>query len=152
MGNTSHYYFKISFIFRECKLLNGILTNAEVWYPITDNQIEILENIDLMFIRKLVKGHSKTAKEAFYLETGLLTIRFVMMKRRIMYLHHILQRSESEIIRKVYEIQKMIPTKHDWFGLVHKNMEDLKIDISDDKIMQMSKDKFRAILSNKRIR
>ena len=92
--SLGHYYYKISFIFRECKLLNGILTNAEVWYPVTDHQIEILENIDLMFIRKLVKGHSKTAKEAFYLETGLLPIRFVMMKRRIMYLHHILQRSE----------------------------------------------------------
>ena len=145
--SLGHYYYKISFIFRECKLINGILTNAEVWYPITENQIGILENIDLMFIRKLVKGHSKTAKEAFYLETGLLPIRFVIMKRRLMYLHHILQRSESEIIRRVYEIQKLIPTRNDWFGLVRNTMKDLKIDMDDDMIMQMNKDKFKAIVS-----
>ena len=37
-------------------------TNAEVWYPISDSQIGILENVDLMLIRKLVNGHSKTGK------------------------------------------------------------------------------------------
>ena len=73
--------------FRECKLLNGILTNAEVWYPIKDTQIEVLEDIDLMFLRKLTKGHTKPAKEAFQMETGILPIRFVCMKRRVMYLH-----------------------------------------------------------------
>ena len=79
---------------------------------------EILENIDLMLIRNLLKGHSKTAKEAFYLETGLIPIRFIVMKRRVMYLHHILHRQESELIRKVYEVQKYVPTKNDWFGVV----------------------------------
>jgi hypothetical protein len=73
-------------------LLNGILTNVEIWYLITDPQIEVLEDIDLMLIRKIVKGHAKAAKEAFFIETGLLPIRFVCMKRRVMYLHHILKK------------------------------------------------------------
>ena len=81
--SLGHHYYKISFMFRDCMLLNGILTNCNVWYPISDSQIEILENIDLMLIRKLVKGHSKGAKEAFHLETGLLPIRFVIKKEEI---------------------------------------------------------------------
>ena len=44
-------------------LLNGILTNSEVWYPIKDSQLEILENIDLILLKKLTNAHSKTAKE-----------------------------------------------------------------------------------------
>ena len=146
--SLGHFYYKISFMFRECKLLNGILTNAEVWYPISEKQLEILENIDLMFIRKLLNGHSKTAKEAFYLETGLIPIRFVCIKRRIIYLHHVLNRPESEIIRKVYEVQKNIPTKNDWFGVVKQNMEDLKINLSDKEISQMSKQKFKKIVNS----
>ena len=101
-----------------------------------------------MFIRKLLNGHSKTAKEAFYLETGLIPIRFVCIKRRIIYLHHVLKRPESEIIRKVYEVQKNIPTKNDWFGVVKQNMEDLKINLSDTEISQMSKQKFKKIVNS----
>ena len=92
-----------------------------------------------MFIRKLLNGHSKTAREAFYLETGLIPIRFVVVKRRILYLHHILQRSKSEIIRKVYKVQKNLSTKNDWFGVVHENMMDLNIKLSEEEISQMSK-------------
>ena len=96
--SLGHHYFRIAFMFRECMLLNGILTNSEVWYPINDTQLEVLEDIDLMLIRKLMKGHAKTAKEAFHMETGLLPVRFVCMKRRMMYLHHILSKPESEMI------------------------------------------------------
>ena len=66
-----------------------------------------------MLIRKLMKGHAKTAKEAFHMETGLLPVNFVCMKRRMIYLHHILSKPESEMIRKVYEVQKQIITKKD---------------------------------------
>ena len=102
-------------------LVNGILTNAEVWYPLSDKQIEVLEDIDLMLLRKLVKGHSKTAKEAFFLETGLLPLKCICMKRRLMYLHNILSKSKSELIRKFYEVQKSILTKNDWYGQVQAN-------------------------------
>ena len=34
--SLGHYYFKIAFIFRESMLLNGILTNLEVWHPVTN--------------------------------------------------------------------------------------------------------------------
>ena len=96
--SLGHHYYRIAFMCRECMLLNGILTNSEVWYPINDTQLEVLEDIDLMLIRKLMKGHAKTAKEAFHMETGLLPVRFVCMKRRMMYLHHILSKPESEMI------------------------------------------------------
>ena len=78
--SLGHYSFKIAFIFRETMLLKGILTNLEVWHPITNTQLEILEKVDLNYLRKIFKSHSKTPKEAFYLETGLLPIKYIAMK------------------------------------------------------------------------
>ena len=124
-------------------------TNAEVWYPISDSQIEILENVDLMLFRKLVNvhGHSKTAKEAFFLESGLLPIRFICMKRRLVYLHSVLTRSESEITRRFYEVQKSIHTKNDWYGIVIVMAErkELLIPQTDLQIYKMFKDMFRMM-------
>ena len=48
--SLGHHYYRIAFMFRECMLLNGILTNSEVWYPSNDTQLEVLEDIDLMLI------------------------------------------------------------------------------------------------------
>ena len=146
--SLGHYYFKISFLYRNTMLINGILTNAEVWYPVSETQIGILENVDLMLIRKLVKGHSKTAKEAFFLESGLLPIKFICMKRRLMYLHTLLTRSESEITRRFYDVQKKIHTKDDWYGRVMTERKELMIPQTDDQISKMSENMFQ-ILSTK---
>ena len=145
--SLGHFYYKISFLFRDCKLLNGILTNAEIWHPLSDNQIEVLENVDLMLIRKLLKGHSKAPKETFFIETGLLPTKFVIMKRRIMYLHNILIKPKSELIRKVYEVQKSLFTKHDWYNLVMQNRNELQITQTDEQIGKMSKERFSSIVT-----
>ena len=99
-----------------------------------------------MLLRKLLKGHSKCAKETFHLDAELLAFRFVIMKRRHMYLHHILSRPETELIRKVYEVQKQINTKNDWYGMVQQNRKDLKIILSDEEISRLSEEKFKSIV------
>ena len=145
--SLGHYFFQISFLLRESMLLNGYLTNSEVWYPINTNQIDILEDIDLMLIRKLVKGHSKAPKEAYFMEAGLLPVRFVVMKRRMMYLHNLVTKSTSELIRNVYEVQKNIHTKHDWYNLVQENKAELNIMKTDDEISRMSQVQFRVLVT-----
>ena len=145
--SLGHYYYGIAFLLREAILLNGMLTNLEVWYPISSNQIEILENVDLMLLRKLLKGHSKTPKEAFFLECGLLPIKFVAIKRRLMYLHNILTKPKSELISRVYEVQKSVFTKNDWYNLVKENRNELGIPLTDEEISVMSKDRFKSIVN-----
>ena len=58
-------------------------------------------------MRKVLNAHSKTATEAFFLELGKLPLRFVLSKRRLMYLWHIVHRDTDEIIWKIYEAQKL---------------------------------------------
>ena len=100
-----------------------------------------------MLLRKIIKGHSKTPKEAFFLETGLLPIKFVAIKRRLMYLHTILSKPETELIRKVYEVQKSLPTSKDWYELVSEDRQNLGINLSDKQISDMKKDRFRTVVS-----
>ena len=144
--SLGHYYFKIAFIFRETMLLNGMLTNLEVWHPVSSNHLEVLDRIDANFLRKIMKSHSKTPKEALYLETGLLPIKYVAMQRRLMYLHHILKRPQHELIRKVYETQKSLPTKNDWYQQISEDRNKLGLSISDEEMSTMSKDGFKELL------
>ena len=41
------FFFKISYTLRDAMLVNGILTNAEVWNHLKTKHVEILESVDL---------------------------------------------------------------------------------------------------------
>ena len=64
-----------------------------------------------------------------------------------MYLHNILIKPKNELIRKVYEVQKLLPTKGDWYQQVVDDKSKLGIDLSDIKISKMSKDQFKKKVS-----
>ena len=64
--SLGRHYFDIGLLFRNSNIINGILTNSEVWYGVRKKHVEQLEKIDEMYIRKLFSAHSKTPIEALY--------------------------------------------------------------------------------------
>ena len=92
------FYMDIALTLRESMLVNGILTNSEVWYNTKEEHLRILENKDNELMRKIFDSHPKTASELYFIETAKLPLRFVISKRKFMYLWHILTRSEEKLI------------------------------------------------------
>ena len=70
------YYFQIAMTLRESMFLNGILTNSDVWYNLKKSEIEELEEIDRMLLRKILNTLISCPKEALYLESGPYKWRF----------------------------------------------------------------------------
>ena len=56
-----------------------MLSSAESWYGLNLTHIEMIQEIDINYLRKLLNAHSKTAKESFYLETGKILPRFIII-------------------------------------------------------------------------
>ena len=57
-------------------------------------------------------------------------MRFVIAKRRLMFLWNILHRDITEIIRKVYEVQKISEMKGDWFETVRKIKKNMTLKLT----------------------
>ena len=49
------YFFQVAVVLRESLLVNGILTNAESWYGLTKSDIEQLESVDEMLLRRILE-------------------------------------------------------------------------------------------------
>ena len=79
-------------------LLGTILTNIEVAYNLTLSEIEKLEKCHEMSLRKLLSLPSKSPKHMLYFLTGSTPIRFIIKRRRLVYLYHILIQSEESLI------------------------------------------------------
>ena len=97
-------------LLRESVFLNGILTNGEIWYNLTKDEIRELENLDLTLLRKVMRVPFSAPTEAYYLELGILSIETIIKKRRINYLHYLLNRKEDEMLYTFFTTQLNNPT------------------------------------------
>ena len=143
------YYFDIALVLREAKFVNAILTNSEVWHDVRRKHLESLEASDIELLRKILNAHSKTSKEAFFLELGIVPLRFHVSMRRFMYLWHLLRRTSNELINKVYVAQKCETTKGDWAKIIEEEKIKYNLTESNEQILKMSKQKFRKKVKQK---
>ena len=96
-----------------------------------------------------MQGHSKTSLELLYLETGVIPIRYIIKARRLAYLRNILNKDKNELISRVYFAQKRKPLKDDWYLTVKNDLEELDIQLSENELIRMPKNKFKKFLRAK---
>ena len=110
LGN---FHFDIAMVLRDSLFVNSVMSNYEIWHNVKMKHIESLEKSDISLLRKIMNAHSKTASEALFLELGKYPLRYVLSKRRLMCLWHILHRDKKELIRKIYDSQNLDINKGD---------------------------------------
>ena len=49
------HYFEMAAAFRESMLVNGILTNCDVWYGLTNTAVGSLEEVDRLLLRQVFR-------------------------------------------------------------------------------------------------
>ena len=86
-----------------------------------------LNILDRKILNLVLQSHSKAPSELLYLETGCLSLLDIDTVRRLIYLHSILQRPETEIVRKVFFEQKKNPCRGDWITIVEADIVQLQI-------------------------
>jgi hypothetical protein len=129
----------------KCKLL----LNSEVWHGLTLQQISILEDVDRTFLRYLLISHSKVAIECLHFETGTKPLKYYIMRKRLMYLWKILHSEENELINRVYKSQELSSHQGDWVCLVEQDKIKLELDLPNEEITKLSKNKYKMMVDKK---
>ena len=140
---------QIGLVLRQAWFLNGCFFNSEVWSGYSHNDLSDLIVIDHQILRLITNCQSKVPVEMLYLETAQLPIEGVISVRRLLYLHEILSRNESELIHEVYIAMKEAPLKDDWYHLVRKDIDNLNLKLTDNQISKLSKQDFKILIKNK---
>ena len=124
------HYFQIAATLRESMLINGILTNCDVWYGLTNNDINQLEEVDKLLLRRVLNVASSCPIEALYLEMGCIPIGLIIKARRLNYLHYLVSRRENEMLHKFFITQWKYPAvRGEW-------TEQVKLDLSEFDIVE----------------
>ena len=135
-------YF-IAKLLHESIFVNGTLVNMETWPNCTVSRIESFERIEQIFFRNILQAHSKTPIESLYLELGVIPLRFQLMKKRIMYLHCIMQRNDDEITKQIVNVQKVDCFEGDFYAQTKQDIDMLSISNED---LNKNKESLKTIL------
>ena len=97
--------------------------------------------------------HCYVLMERYYrfptLETGTIPIRFILMSRRLNFLHYILHENESSLIHQFLVAQAKNPSKSDWVKTVTNDLQELNIQLNFEDIKNISKSMFKNLVKDK---
>ena len=85
------FHFVVSKILKESIFINSILMNSEAWYNLTDTNIDTLEKLDNILLRKIFETGQSVSTAFLQIELGTFPIRFIIKTRRILFLQYILK-------------------------------------------------------------
>ena len=111
-------YFEIGMVLRNSLLVSSMVFNSEAWYNLTKYELDLLETIDVSFLRKLLNAPKGTPKEMLFLEMGCMPLRDIIRERRLSFLHYILNEDEESMVNKFFKSQLKNKTKKDWVNTV----------------------------------
>ena len=111
LTSLGHYFYEFALILRESILVSKLVFNSEVWYNLSNKQMEKLEQIDEIYLRKILNIPKSTPKVGIHMECGVMPIRYVIKSRRLLSYWHILHRDENKLIFKFYTVQKYSPSR-----------------------------------------
>ena len=144
------FYFTVAVILRESLLFSSMLLSSEVWFNITKQEIEQLVRVDKALLRKYLGGlSSKSVGCGMFLELGIWPINIVLIGKRVMFLHYILSRPETDLLYRVFQAQDKQPVKNDWALQIKKDLTDLGLELSHTEIKLKSKEAFKKIVMDK---
>ena len=139
-------FYEIALILRNTLLVSSVLCNIETWCNLTKSELELIETVDTMLLRKLFNTPKTTPKEILFLELGINPLREIIRQRRLNFLKYILDQRADSIMFKVFEKQCEIRTKKDWVTTILNDLEELNMKVNFVDIQEMSKEKWKSIV------
>ena len=136
------FYFEVALILRNSLLVSSMLCNSEAWYNITNSELNFLETVDLMLLRKILNSPKSTPKEMLYLELGCIPFRNLIQQRRLSFLYYILHEDPKSLVYRFFETQLNNKTKNDWVTRVLRDLKELQLNVNFDEIKGMKKASF----------
>jgi hypothetical protein len=143
------FYFEVALVLRSSLLHSSLLLNSEAWVNLTDKNIRALEQTDELLLTKILGCDSNTSNVFKYLELGIYPVRFEIMKRKILFLHYLLQQDKQSMIFQVLKATRDNPANNDFVKTCQKYLDKLNIQLTFEELGKMSKWSVKKLVNQK---
>ena len=100
----------------ELAIMPSLLYNSETWIEMSKESLGKLEEIQLFFLRLALRVPKGTPKAALRSETGMLSMKVRVWKKKFMFIHHVRKLEDKDLAKKIWKQQVF----NDWPGLARE--------------------------------
>ena len=140
------FYFDVVKLLRESMLISVITHNLEVSFNITEKEIKILNDLDMQLLRGSLLLGAKSPQCLILLEMGLTSVSYILKRKRVLYLHHLLTTDQSSLVTRVFQEQVRTTKRGDLVQTVLRDLDELEINMSFSEIADMGKRQFKVLV------
>ena len=105
--------------------------------------------MDEMLLSKIMGCDANSSNIFKYLELGICPVRFEIKKRKILFLHYLLQEDHSTMVYKVLQATIKNPIKNDFVQTCEKYLSELNINLTFKQFGNLSKWSVRKLVKHK---
>jgi hypothetical protein len=143
------YLYQKAVILRDSMLVGTLLTCCEAWYAVTEVELGQIEQVDKSLWCNLLEVARTVPYDLICLDLGLEPLRYIIMKRRLIYLQFILKQKETSLARQFLKTQSLCPKKKDWIRTAKMDLEHLQIKLTIDEIEEMPKQTYKKLIKGR---
>ena len=124
---------KLSMKMFDTLIMSILEYNSEIWFPL--KEVEILEKIQMVFLKNMLGVRSKTSNLAVLADTGRFPLKVRQQISAIRYLERIKSNNcPSILLKNCYDIQNQLFQKsvNCWLSRLHKVTDSLGINLNDN--------------------
>ena len=147
--SLGRHFFKIALILRETLFLSSILTNSEVWYNLSETDLNDINMLDRKLLAMICSLPISTPTAALYLELGCMRISTIIKARRVNYLHYLIKLKKDEMLSQFFWFQWFENCRYDWTYQVRQDLIDFGLPTDVEIIGMRSKLSWKNVVRKK---
>ena len=110
----------------------------EAFLYLKKKHMDQIEECDKYFMINIFNCPRTVPVEAYFFETSSIPIRFVLLGRKFMFLWTILQKSNDELVKRVFLAQMEFPSKNSWVSTIQRDLKECSIYLSFTKYLNQN--------------
>ena len=143
------FMFQKAVVLRDSMLVGTLLTCSEARYNITEADLVQLEQIDKALWSQLLEVARTVPYDLLCLKLGIEPFRYIIMRRMLLYLQHILKQKDTSLIKRFFKTQMKSPKKKDWGNTIIENLQHLKNEMTIQEIEEMPKATYKKLIKKR---
>ena len=140
----------VRMLLMETTVKQTLLFNTETWVNVLPSEMELIDRYHYEILRKVFEQRENVPYYGLLAETGYWPFSYIIIYKRLMFFHHLINSDERRISRQIVINQmKMEKKKNNWYGSVREWLERLEMETEEEEILEISKSRWKKELKEK---
>ena len=146
---VGHAYMSVQLLLLEMTVKPALLANTETWCNITSTEETMITSHHHQVLCIIFGQPKSTPYWGICGETGIWPYKYVIIYKKLMFLHHIVNSTDDRIAKRIVKKQEELVHRKTWYSELYERVEPMKINIKTNELEELTKSAWKSEVKEK---